>query len=327
MIAQKFEEITFANEQIAGMISCGIPLEGAILKVAENMRKSAFKNQITFLAKDLSDGVPFEQAVNKRDFPDFYKKMMIVGAKTDKLPETLTAVADYYRKKAELTMKLSGLMVYPAIVFILTLVVSASISFFLYSFIKDFVGEFPSAKINIAVILFPSGIALFFFILFLLFFISVFFVGRIKNYFSWRMNPFKDANLSNMASLMKLCLNNGIELPDALGFISGVEGGSVQREFHKIRDDLSKGFSPADAIQKSDFFPGTFKWLIHSTGGNLAEGFGSASEVYKNRAESRTETLLYTALPFSIILLAVLIIFQLGALISPLFSIINCLGG
>ena len=35
----KTEELIFANEQIAEMVAAGIPLEGALEKVAKDMRK------------------------------------------------------------------------------------------------------------------------------------------------------------------------------------------------------------------------------------------------------------------------------------------------
>ncbi len=329
MITQKFEEISFANEQIAGMLSCGIPLEGAILKTAESMRNSAFKNQITAFARDLSNGVPFEEAVNVRNFHVFYKKMLVIGAKTDKLPETLNAVADYYRKKAELAMRLSGLMVYPSIVLILMLAFSVAIPFMFYSQIEGMysgtdwgIGYLAFSNISVFEILLPSIVA----ICSLVFLFLVLSVGSIRKYFSWRINPFRDANLSNVASMIRICLQNGLDLPDALGFISGLETGDVKNEFLKVKDDLSKGFSPADAIQQSRLFPGTFKWLVRGAGGNLVEGFRAAAETYKGRAESKIETLMYTSLPFSILLLGGLMVVQFGALLSPMFKIIDMLG-
>ncbi len=322
MIASKFEEISFANEQIAGMLSSGIPLEGAIRKVAEGMGRSPFRNQVAALGKDLSEGVPFEDAVAKRTFPGFYRKMLVVGAKTDRLPETLTAVADYYRSKAELTMKLSGLMVYPAIVLVLMILVSVGIPYYMFPMTSSFLELEYGANPSYALYLTPTIAAVFILALFMVF-ISV---PSVRNYLSWRINPFRLVNLANLASMLKICLENGIGLPDAIEFVSGMEEGAVRDHLMRIRDELGTGEKPADAIEHCRLFPGTFKWLVRSSGNNLADGFGSAAELCRSRAESRIDVLLYTALPFSILLLAALMIIQVGAWIAPLIRLMSMLG-
>ncbi|MCF7669291.1 MAG: type II secretion system F family protein, partial [Verrucomicrobia bacterium] len=111
------EELAFLNQQLAGMLKSGIPLEGALKQLCENLRRGRMRSELVRLESELSKGVPLQKAVESGEFPEVYKTLIKIGAGTDRLPEILIHVADYYHRAAILWRRLKGLLVYPLIVF------------------------------------------------------------------------------------------------------------------------------------------------------------------------------------------------------------------
>src|SRR5665213_2815844 len=112
----KYDELAFLNEQLAGMLKSGIPLETGLRQLCAGMRRGKWRREFEKLQADLSQGVPLSQAVDRRDLPDLYKRMVEAGAKSNNFPAILTLLADYYQKTHFLWTRLKGLMVYPIII-------------------------------------------------------------------------------------------------------------------------------------------------------------------------------------------------------------------
>jgi hypothetical protein len=74
-------------------------------------------------------------------------------------------------------------------------------------------------------------------------------------------------------------------------------------------------------------FPPLFVWLVASGGENWADGFAQAAHVYYERALHRVETLLYAALPVSVLALAFLIVGQIVPMVHVFTGVMGALGG
>jgi hypothetical protein len=66
---------------------------------------------------------------------------------------------------------------------------------------------------------------------------------------------------------------------------------------------------------------------VAQSGENLAAGFQRAAELYQARAAYRSELLLYSLLPCSILLLASMIISQIQPVIAAMASFLRMLSG
>ncbi|MGZ5520129.1 MAG: hypothetical protein ACXWJX_20720, partial [Limisphaerales bacterium] len=73
-------------------------------------------------------------------------------------------------------------------------------------------------------------------------------------------------------------------------------------------------------------FPPLFVWTVAQSQENLAAGFDRAAELYQSRANYRTDLLLYSALPCSILVLAMVIISQIQPTIAAFVAFMNAIG-
>src|SRR3954464_11795369 len=123
----KLDEFAFLNQQLAGMLRAGIPLEGSLRELSSTMRRGDLRRELEALELDLSAGTPLPEAVEKRNLPELYKRLTQAGVKGGDLPGVLILLADYYNKLAGVMRRLRGLSVYPFIVLVAAIGVSCLI--------------------------------------------------------------------------------------------------------------------------------------------------------------------------------------------------------
>jgi len=112
----KLDEFAFFNQQLAAMLRDGIPLEGALRRLCQEMRAGSLRTELQALEADLANGTPIADALKGRQLPELYKRMIMVGVKSGDLPGALNMLADYLQRQSSLWTRLKGLMIYPCIV-------------------------------------------------------------------------------------------------------------------------------------------------------------------------------------------------------------------
>ncbi len=320
----KYDELAFLNQQLAGMLKSGIPLEGALRQLSKAMRQGPLREELVRLEADLAQGTPLEEALGRRRLPAFYIAMLRVGAQSQDLPGVLTLLADYYQRINDTWVRLKGLMVYPLIVLVGAFGLSLCLSM-LFLRLRQEVAGFdqlvPSAEnawaavwaapLLLGLLVTAAAVSLA--------------AGRWRNWLRWRFPGFREASLAQMASALHLLLSRGCNLDNALGLMRQMEGHSVAgRELAAWQEGLRRGEGSIDQFAASSrTFPQLFLWLAADAGQDLAAGFRRAADIYHNRAIHRIDMLLYACLPVSILFLGLMILGQ----VYPVARLFIALGG
>jgi type IV pilus assembly protein PilC len=337
-----YDEFAFFNQQLAAMLRDGIPLEGALSRLSADMRQGALRSQLEQLETDLAKGRPLGEALQDRRLPDLYKRLVLVGAKSNDMPGALTLLADYYQNQHNLWTRLKGLMVYPSIVVVVAFLVSL---IFYYAWTYYLLGAWKSFLFGIMegaqlpamtrasmpllnnLWIFPT-----FFGCLCAFLLATLFVPRLRQAIGWRLPAFREARLAHTASTIGLLLKGGLPLPDTFGLVWELETNSKTREeLGRWGKNLSSGMTKFSQIAGGGkVFPPLFVWLVSSAGEDMAAGFRQAADIYRNRATHRSEILLFAALPLSVLVLGIIILTQ-GWLIMSGFlvfvQLLNSIGG
>ncbi len=336
-----YDEFAFFNQQLAAMLRDGIPLEGALRQLCQEMRQGNLRAELQSLETDLAKGTPIAAALNARQLPDIYKRLVLVGVKSGNLPEALTMLADYYRRQSSLLIRLKGLMLYPVIVLFVAFLVSGLLAIVwnqagnsYWSFMVG-LGEgraLPAATRAMVPLLenmwvFPTIFGLLF-----LASLAVWFVPAIHDAIRWRLPAFKEASLSRVASSIHLLLKGGLTLPESIALAQQLEhSAATAADLERWRQNLARGLTRFPEIAATNrVFPPLFVWLVANGGEDVAAGFARAAEIYRTRAEHRAETALYTALPVAVMFLGAIVLSQAYLLLSGflvLVDLLNNLGG
>ena len=333
----KYDEFAFFNQQLAAMLRDGIPLEGALKRLCEEMHAGKLRNELQALEADLARGTPADDALKPSQLPELYKRMVLVGVKSGDLPGTLTMLADYYQRQSNIWTRLKGLMVYPIIVLFVALVLSCFISFLLSNFIwnnfetiSDYTGGpiFNSA-IRPGLWISPVCIGVAFAAVLVALSLS-----PAREKMRWRLPAFKEASLAQVAWAISLMLKNGIPLNDALAFAEKLEAGTrAEREIAHWRQRLASGHGKFSEMTAGDdrsskgVFPSLFIWTVAQSGEDLKSGFDRAAELYHSRAAYRVEMFLYSALPCAILALGAMILVQVQPVVAAISSFLSALSG
>lgn len=328
----KLDEFAFVNRQLAGMLQSGIPLEGGLRQLCANLERGGLRAELELLEKDLSEGVPLNDALPKRSLPDFYKRMVGIGSAANDLPGMLLNLADYYSRRDALWSRLKGLLVYPLIVLTLASAVSLFVALAYGGFIKDlgetFADGFGSQiglGIQASVLLWLPAIVL---LIALAAGLFAAFAPAARERLRWRCPGFREASLAQVAGSLSMMLKGGSPLGEALALMSEVERGncageqlnSWSRSVEQGSQGLTSVFTPGRA------FPPLFVWLVSSAGEDAAMGLDRAKEVYHERALRRSDMLLFAALPVSIVALGFLLVAQAAPIVGQVTEFMDLYG-
>jgi type II secretory pathway component PulF len=320
----KYDELAFVNQQLAGMIESGIPLEGAVRQICANMRRGQLRTELEHLEADLAQGVPLADGVAARQLPPFYVAMVRVGAQSNDLAGVLTLLADYYHQVNNAWVRLKGLMVYPLIVLVAALGLSVVLSL-LFQRLASEMNEvnmllpfsrsawvtvwIAPAFLTLLVVAATAGLA----------------VPSWRTWLRWHLPGFREVSLAQMASSLSLLLSRGSSLDSALGLMRSIEDKSAAgTELAQWQERLRQGEGKLeDFAADGRTFPQLFLWLAANSGQDLGAGFRRAADIYQGRASHRIEMMLYACLPVSVLLLGLMILGQ----VYPVVRIFISLGG
>ncbi len=319
-----YDIFAFFNEQLAGMLRDGIPLEGALKQLSSGMKRGPLRAEVEALERDLGQGLPLKEALGRRKLPEFYCRMVEAGARSNDMPGMLTLLADYYRRLNLLWTRLKGLMVYPAIVVVAALGLTVMLSFVFGHFLAGFMQQFSLPPVLLASMWIPPAI------LFVLLALLVVMVAspRWRARLRWRLPGFKEASLAELASAIALMLRSGTTLPEALALAENLEAASPAKlTLARWRSLVEAGHGkPAQWSGMAGPIPPLFLWIVNKGGEDVAAGFQKAADLYQGRANYRIELLLYGALPVSILFLGQMILWEVMPLMQALVRLMNMLG-
>lgn len=322
------EEFAFFNQQLAGMLRCGIPLEGALRELGRSMRDHRFRAEFEQLEKDLARGIPLQEALAARKLPELYVRLLQAGVRGNDLPGVLILLGDYYQRTSTLMTRLKGLMVYPLLVLVTSLGLSILVALVYRNISVDLVGDVLGG-INVP----PVAI----FLLWLpivvsgaLLLLLVITLGShsLRQFFRWYVSPFKEGGLSQTASTLELMLKGGTPFPEAVELLAEAErGNAIEQDLRRWHALVSGGAGKfAEIARCNTVVPPLFVWIVASAGEDLAAGFSRAATLYHARALRQTEVLLYSALPVSILVLGLTILIQMQGLVPVYIKLLTSLG-
>jgi type II secretory pathway component PulF len=332
----KYDEFAFFNQQLAAMLRDGIPLEGALKRLCEEMRAGKLRDELRALEADLARGTPMAEALKARQLPELYKRMILVGIKGGDLPGALTMLADYFQRQNDIWTRLRSMMTYPLIVMFAGVLISLIVAF-LWSFVigpsfRDVYSGMDMKLPGATLFAFETLQTIWIFpvILAILFFLVVFIVFQpaTRGNFLWRLPAFKEAGVSRIALALALLLKNGVSLPEAIGLVEQLEGNTTAAaDLQQWRTKLAGGkakFSEFAATNK--MFPPMFIWMVAGAGEDLIAGLRRAGEVYYSRAVYRTEVALFSVLPIASLFLGAIVLSQAFLVICMFLPMIAMVG-
>lgn len=141
-------ELALITRQLATLVESGLPLEEALVAIAEQGEKNAIKSMVMGVRSKVTEGYGLAESMAEypKVFNRLYRAMVAAGEKSGHLDKVLNRLADYTEQREQMRSQLIQALVYPVI---MTVVAVAVIAILLTKVVPQIVGQFEHMGANL----------------------------------------------------------------------------------------------------------------------------------------------------------------------------------
>ena len=335
------KDLTFFLTQLSTYIKAGIPLVDSINILSKQTKDKKVRNLYNRLVFELTSGESFSEALSKQGV--VFPKLLINMVKTSELTGNLTGVlddmADYYKTSDENRKQIISAMTYPAVIFVIAIVVLVYIILYVVPEFTDMYTQIGSKLpvITVAIVAISDFLALHLLsVILVILAIFTILIIMYKNVTNFRYsvqyllmhipvvkNVIIYKEIIMFTKTFASLINYDVFITDSMEILGKI----TENEIYKmlIKDavvNLSNGNGVSVAFKNHWAFPPiAYEMLV--TGertGRLGVMMGKVSDYYNTEQKNLVAQLKSLIEPVMIIFLAVVVGIVLLAVIVPMFN-------
>ena len=339
-ISQK--ELSIFTKQLSALLSAGTPLETSLMLLSQQA-KSKFTNVLLEINDDITEGKGLSESMKKfpQIFDDIYTSTIFAGESSASLPEVFNDLASYLDKEAKVRAEVVGALVYPAILFFVSLaVIYALLTFVLPQVIEQFVTSnvaLPSLTLILLNFsnIFPYIVGSVLFISFGMYFylnspLSSETIKLQASKYLLKMPLFGEVIIydqtARFCSSMRLMTKAGLNTIDSLRIAKDTfRNRYLRSEVDIVVNKVTSGTSLSQAFSKSTIFPNVFQQLLSSgdIGSQISLMFEKIKDFLDQEVQTRRNVLLTLLQPIVILTMGVFVMLIVLAIMLPLLQMNN----
>ncbi len=339
-------ELAVMTRQFSTLISSGLPLETSLVALYEQTDDQKLKEILSQVRSRVSEGSSLHVALeeHKNVFSDLYVSMVRAGEASGTLDVVLDRLADFLEKQQELTSKMRGAMIYPAIMFIVGLGVLVFMMTFVIPKVADIFEASNKALPFLTVVLIgASDFLRGNFALILVFMAVVFFFAhryvktpsgkKVYDRLSLRVPVFGKISskvmISRFTRTLSTLLSSGIPLLESVKVSESVLGNSLYVENIKdVRVKVAEGAAFGSSLGQTGIFPPLVVRMVSvgEEAGKIEDMLSKVADMYDTEVDGMLSTLTSLLEPVMILIMGVVMGFIVFAILLPvlnLTSVIN----
>lgn len=334
-------------ENLAVMITSGIDVSSAVTSIKQETKSKKMLKILDSLEADINSGSTLWKAIEKSKLLAGHIIVLIkLGEESGRLPENLKLVVDQQRKDREFTSKLQSAMIYPVIVFSLTLIIGLGIAWFILPklslvfsqlrvklplstiiliSIGNFLGAFGFIVVPLSIIL------LIFTIYFLFFYRKTRYLGEaLLLRLPGISRIILETELARLGFILGELLNAGLIVTDA---IDSLASATTTIAYRKLYLNLQKSIDQGNSFESSfKLYKDTNKLIpIHiqqiiitsERSGKLPEVLISLGTTFEEKLQTTTKNLIVILEPVMLIIIWLGVVFVALSVILPIYSLIG----
>lgn len=339
-------DLSLITQQLATLLSAGLPLEHALIAVAKQSEKTYIKNILMIICHKIKEGYTLETSLSAFPlaFPSLYRKTIGSGEQTGKLTLILHKLAEHTEKQNKIRQTVQQALIYP----ILMTSISISIIFFLLTYIvPKITGIFEQTQQALPMptrLLMASShflgthsvSILLGILLCILLFRQLLKKTKIRLWWDTLLlktpllgNSILMINSARFARTLGILCTASVPILEAMQKASQLIGPLPMQKAVKIAiDDVRKGMSLHHTLQKTHYFPPILINLIASgeSSGQLENMLLKAAKTQEDAMQSLIARLLALFEPLMILIMGGVVLFIVLAIMLPIFKMNNAIG-
>jgi len=341
----KLKDMARFTRQFGSMTQAGLPLVQCLDVLCEQTENKVLSASIGKVSSDIQGGANLSDAMRKHPklFNDLYCNMIAAGEASGNLDGVLDRLATYQEKADALRRKIQGAMMYPVIVLLVAVGVTAALLVFVIptfeKMFSDVGGTLPApTRVVITIsdflrsptmgIIFGASIAG-----------LLIFLRLRKSNDNVRMLSDKallkipilgelqrKGAVSRFSQTLSTLLNSGVTIIDALTVTAATSGNMVlEKGLMRTVERITAGQSISEPLKETGIFPPMVIHMIavgERTGG-LAEMLEKIAIFYEEEVDAAVEALTSIIEPLLIVGIGIVIGGILVAMYMPMFEMFN----
>lgn len=336
------DKIVFSR-QLATLIGAGLPLSQSLRTVAEQTENKRFRGIVDGIIADIEGGKALSDSFAK--YPGVFDKVFLAliqaGEASGTLDDALKRIAAQQEKDAAVMSKIKGALTYPVIVLF---VIFGVMGFMLFTVVpqveklyEDLKKELPLlTKIMVGLADFAAQ---FWWLIIIVLGIAVYFLMqylktedgiRVKDTFKLNIplfsGLFRKLYMARLARTGQTLLSTGVPMLDMLKITSGaVNNTIVGRSIDRAAEKVKGGKALSASIQPEEYILPLVPQMIKigEQSGKLDEMLGKTAQVYEDELDEEIKTISTLIEPILMVVLAVVAGGMVGAILFPIYSLVN----
>lgn len=336
-------ERSFFAKRLAFLLRAGVPLSDALSLVREQTRSRRKALVMGRIYEDVSAGRTLSESI-KRHAPSmgqFAIHIILIGERAGVLSENLGYLADELSKRHALTRKVRGALVYPVIVTLATIAVTAMLTLFVFPRVMPvFMSlgvELPfTTRALLAVSSFLSHWGLHVIAGSVAVLCGIIFLRRYSESFGYAFDklvlimpivgPIARAyNSANLCRTLALLLRSGITVNESLTVVAETtQNRAFGRALMRASEDIVRGGSIARSLSRErglmdDVLPHLV--MVGETAGSLTDTLQYLARFFEEEVDERTKNLSNAIEPILLLAMGAIVGFVAISIITPIYDI------
>jgi general secretion pathway protein F len=340
-------ELALITRQLATLVESGLPLEEALVAIAEQGEKNAIKSMVMGVRTKVTEGYGLAESMAEypKVFNHLYRAMVAAGEKSGHLDKVLNRLADYTEQREQMRSQLIQALVYPVI---MTVVAVGVIAILLTKVVPQIVGQFEhmgaslpsSTKFLIASSDFLQANG--FYLMLLLAIIMLLISQLLKKpkfemAYHQRVITFpgigkvaKGLNTARFARTLSILSASAVPLLESMK-ISGevLDNLYIKQQVKLAADKVREGASLRLSLEQTKLFPPMMLHMIASgeKSGQLEQMLGRAADNQDKEFEALMNISLKAFEPALMVVMAGVVLFIVMAILEPILKLNTFVGG
>lgn len=336
-------ELAMLTRQLASLSQSGLPLEEALLAVAQQNEQQRTKSILLGVRSRVMEGHTLADGLGEypQAFPDLYRATVAAGEQSGHLDIVLERLADYTEARQELRQRVTNAMVYPIA---LVLMAVAIISFMLATVVPRIVGVFENSggelpRLTRWLIASSDFLRNQWFLLIIglgILFYGIWWLlrqdGPRRKYHQFLLRlPIagrltRGINTARFTRTFSILAGSGVPILEALRISAEViENLPMRDAVTEASLRVREGAAISKSLAASKLFPPMMIHMIASgeTGGKLEEMLSRTANYQEREVDGLIATLLGILQPLLIVLMGAVVMTIVLAILLPIFEINN----
>ena len=337
------KDLSIFTKQMSALLSAGTPLEKSLELLSLQTTNNKFSQVLLNIMEDVTEGNSLSSSLKKfpKIFDEIYTATIYAGETSAALAEVFSDLSIYLDKETQIKSQVTGALVYPIILFVVSLtVIYALLTFVLPQVVEQFVSSNVALPLLTQILLNFSAVFPYIVFSFLGLFASCYFLLQ-SNFLSTEFKLtvskiFLKTPLfgqiilfdqtARFCSSMRLMTKAGLNTIDSLHIAKDTfKNKYLKSEVSIVVNKVNAGTSISQAFSLSRIFPTVFQQLLSSgdMGSQISEMFEKIKSFLDQEVETRRNVLLTLLQPVVILTMGVFVMLIVLAIMLPLLQMNN----